>query len=72
MNCAGYQATANHDRSCLMNLASDRNAHLFHCSKLAIRVHKSELRIDVVQLAAIAQDDLTRAGKIEHAFVVKL
>ena len=30
------------------------------------------LHIDVVQLAAIAQDDLARTGKIEHAFVMKL
>jgi threonine/homoserine/homoserine lactone efflux protein len=30
------------------------------------------LHIDVVQLAAIAQDDLARAGKIEHAFAMKL
>lgn len=72
MNCAGYQATANNDRSCLVNLASDRNAHLFHCSGLRSASTNLSLHIDVVQLAAIAQDDLARTGKIEHAFVMKL
>lgn len=72
VNCTGYGSIAEDDRSCFVNLLPDCNACVC-CSGLAMRICQSDaLYVDVVKLAAITQDNLARAGKIEHAVAMKL